>query len=148
MPNELIPAELLNPARLLANHPPSTHPFYVTLGVFFVLLLVGSLVAYALAPRLLRRHVIRVRYFRYLMTALAIVGGLGAFWVLCRMVGAPLFAYPLWLWVTLLSLVGVLGYALYYWRRRYPAKLSADEETMRRRRWMPTPRKRTAARRR
>ena len=42
----------------------------------------------------------------------------------------------------------VFGYALYYWRKRYPRESSAYEEAVRRRRWMPTPRKRAAVRRR
>src|SRR5581483_2563146 len=116
-------------------------------GDLFGLLLVGGLIAYALAPRLMKRHRVRVRLFRQFMGWLAAVGALGLFWIVARMLGAPLFARPLWLWFTLIALLAVIGYHTYYWRRRYPGEMSAYEEQARRRRWMPTPKKRAAVRR-
>ncbi len=59
-----------------------------------------------------------------------------------------MFARPLWLYFTFAALGAVIGYYAYYWRRRYPSEVSAYEEQARRRRWMPTPRKRAAVRRR
>jgi hypothetical protein len=76
------------------------------------------------------------------------VSAAGLFWVACRLIGLPLFARPLWLWFTLIALGIVVGYFLYYWRKRYPRENSVYEEAARRRRWMPTPRKRAAVRRR
>ena len=149
MNEPLIPPELLNPGLLLADPRQGyAHPLYLALGILFGLLLVGGLVAHLLAPRLLRRHGLRVRLFRRLVTALAMVSALGLFWILSRLVGLPLFARPLWLWFTLLGFAAVIGYAVYYWRRRYPREFKAYEDVARRRRWMPSPRKRAAARRR
>ncbi|HZR98599.1 MAG TPA: hypothetical protein VFE37_07835 [Chloroflexota bacterium] len=149
MPDSFIPRELQLPSLWLTDPAQgSTALFYLLLADLFALLLIGGLIAYALAPRLMKRHRIRIRLFRQLMGWLAAIGALGAFWTLARMLGAPLFARPLWLYVTFIALLVVLGYHAYYWRRRYPAEISAYEEQVRRRRWMPTPRKRAAARRR
>ena len=54
-----------------------------------------------------------------------LVGGLGLFWILARIVGMPLFSRPLWLWFTLLALVATLAYAAYYWVKRYPVRRRA-----------------------
>jgi len=124
------------------------YPLYIGLGVLFGLVFVGAIVAHLLAPRLVRRHRLRLRLLRRLTTALAAISGLGLFWLACRAFALPLFSRPLWLWFTVIALVGVLVYALYYWRRRYPHEARAYEDVVRRRRWMPTPRKRVAARRR
>ncbi|HZU07859.1 MAG TPA: hypothetical protein VFB73_17990 [Chloroflexota bacterium] len=144
-----IPPELVRPALWLADPwEGSTHPFYLALGGAFALLLLGGLGAYLLAPRLLHGHRVRVRLWRRGATGCALVGGLGLFWTAARLAGLPLFARPLWLWFTLLLFLALVGYTLFYYWRRYPAELSAYEALQRRRRWMPTPRKRAAARRR
>jgi hypothetical protein len=149
MPDAFIPPEILSPGRWFSDPTGgSTATFYVLLGGFFGLLLVVGLIVYFLAPRLTKGHRLRTELLRRLVTALAIVGACGVFWVLARVIGLPLFAKPLWLWFTLIALVAVVGYAVYYWRRRYPAELGTWEERERRRRWMPAPRKRAAARRR
>jgi hypothetical protein len=149
MPNSFIPPEVLTPSQWLSDpYQGSTQPFYLVLADVFGLLLVLGLIAYVFAPRLMRRHRVRQRLFRQLMGWLATIGALGLFWTVARLVGAPLFARPLWLWLTLIGLIAVLAYHAYYWRRRYPAEVNAYEEQLRRRRWMPAPRKRAAARRR
>ena len=149
MSDPLIPPELLNPALWLSDpRQGSAHPLYVALAILFALLIVGSVVLYVLAPRLLRRHRLRIRLARRLMGWVASVAALGLFWTVCRFLGAPLFARPLWLWFTLIALAVVVGYAIYYWRRRYRREISAYEEMVRRRRWLPAPRKRATARRR
>jgi hypothetical protein len=149
MPESFIPRELTLPSLWLTDpYQGSTALFYLLVGAVFGLLLVGALIAYALAPRLMKQHRIRIRLFRQLMGWLAAVGALGLFWVVARLLGAPLFARPLWLYFTFIALLVVLGYHAYYWRRRYPVEISAYEEQARRRRWLPTPRKRAAARRR
>jgi hypothetical protein len=149
MPDSFIPRELLLPSLWLTDPTQGATPlFYLLVGDLFGLLLVGGLIAYALAPRLMKRHRIRIRVFRQLMGWLVGIGALGLFWVLARALGAPLFARPLWLYFTFLALIGVLAYHAYYWRRRYPIELSAYEQQIRRRRWLPTPRKRATARRR
>jgi len=149
MDQPLIPVELYYPA-LLLNDPRQgyTHPLYVALGVLFGLLIVGSIVASAMGPRLVRRHRLRLRLLRQFCGWVGAISAAGLFWVICRVLGLPLFARPLWLWFTLIALVIVVGYFLYYWRKRYPRENSAYEEAARRRRWMPTPRKRAAVRRR
>jgi hypothetical protein len=149
MPDSFIPRELLLPSLWLTDpNQGSTAPFFLLVGDLFGLLLVGGIIAYVLAPRLMKRHRIRIRLFRQLMGWLAGIGALGLFWVLARALGAPLFARPLWLYFTFLALIAVLAYHAYYWRRRYPIEISAYEQQIRRRRWLPTPRKRAAARRR
>ena len=50
----------------------------------------------------------------------------------CRLIGLPLFSRPLWLWFTLIALGVVVGYFLYYWRKRYPREYSVYEEAARR----------------
>ena len=150
MDQPIIPPELYLP-RLLFSDPLRGGPFpplYVAVGVLFGLLLVGGLLVYIFAPRLVRGHRLRARLLRQLSGWLAAIGGLGVFWVLCRAAELPLFARPLWLWFTFIALGAVIGYAVHYWRNRYPREFSAYEEHVRRRRWMPQPKRRAAARRR
>ena len=149
MDQPVVPPELYSLTLMLADpRQGSTHPLYIALGVLFGVLLVASIAAYTFAPRLVHRHRLRTRLLRRLAAAIGTVSALGVFWVVARLVGLPLFARPIWLWFTFIALVAVIGYAVYYWRHRYPGEFSAYEETLRRRRWMPTPRKRAAARRR
>ena len=51
----------------------------------------------------------------------------------------PLFARPLWLWFTLLALMATMAYAASTQVKRYPVRRRAYEETVRKRRWLPTP---------
>jgi hypothetical protein len=149
MPDAFFPPEFYSPGLWFADPRGTTlAPFYLVLGALFALLLVGGLLAYAFAPRLAKQHRLRADLLRRLTTALAIVGAFGCFWILARSLAIPLFARPLWLWLTLFALVAVVAYALQYWRTRYPAEMRAWAERERRRRWMPAPRKRTGGRRR
>lgn len=149
MTDGVIPSEFYSPGQWFSDpYVAIMPPFYVALTALFAVLVVGGLVLYSLAPRLFHGHALRVRLTRQLVIWLAVLGGLGLLWMGARALALPLFAKPLWLWLTLLTLAGVIGYAGYYWRRRYPQELSAWEERERRRRWMPTPRRRAAARRR
>ena len=139
MPESFIPREFTLPSLWLTDpNQGSTALFYLLIGDLFGLLLTGGLVAYFLAPRLMKRHRIRIRLFRQLMGWIATIGALGLFWVFARMLGAPLFARPLWLYFTFIALFAVLAYHAYYWRRRYPVEINAYEQQIRRRRWMPT----------
>jgi hypothetical protein len=149
MPEPFIPPEFLNPTQWFWDPrpgPPST--FLLVLGDLFLLLLLAALALYALAPRLVGGHRLRTELLRRLATALAIIGALGGLWGLARALGSPLMAKPLWLWLIVFALVGVVAYAIYYWRTRYPSELQAWDERERRRRWAPAPRKRAAVRRR
>ena len=149
MDQGFIPREFYTPGELLADHLFGfTPPFYVLLGVLFALLLVGSIVVYFLAPRLVRGHRLRAKVLRQFVAWLGGVSALGVFWVVCRSVGLPLFARPLWLWFTLIALGAVIGYYAYFFRKTYPRQISAYEEEQRRRRYLPQPRKRAAVRRR
>jgi hypothetical protein len=149
MSDAFIPPEFFSPGQWFSDPRVASAPtFYILLADLFGLLLVGGLIVYVLAPRLTKGHRLRTELLRRLVTALAIVGACGLFWVGARALALPLFAKPLLLWFTLVGLFCVLGYAAYYWRRRYPAELTAWDERARRRRWMPAPRKRAAPRRR
>ena len=149
MSDAFIPSEFFSPGQWFSDPRVAATPtFYILLGDLFGLLLVGGLIVYLIAPRITKRHRLRTELLRRLVTALAIIGGCGLFWVGARALALPLFAKPLWLWLTLVGLFAVLAYAAYYWRRRYPLELATWEERARRRRWMPAPRKRAAARRR
>ncbi len=149
MDQGIIPRELYSLSDLFVDHPAGyAPPLYIALGVLFGLLLVGSMLVYAFAPRLVRGHRLRARLLRQLTGWLAAIGALGLFWVVCRAAGLPLFARPLWLWFTLIALVAVIAYAVHYWLNRYPREYSAYEEAARRRRWQPQPKKRAAVRRR
>ncbi len=149
MPELAIPPELLNPTQWFYDPRPGPPPtFYLIVGDLFGLLLIAAVALYVVAPRLVNGHRLRTQFVRRLATALGCVGAAGGFWGLARALGWPLLAKPLWLWLTLLALAAVVGYASYFWRTRYAAELSAWDERERRRRWTPTPRKRAAARRR
>lgn len=141
--------ELFNPSYWVRDPFEGTlHPVYLALGAAFALLALGWAAIAIWAPRLSRGHRLKVRLLRQMAAWYGALGALGLFWVLCRLIGSPLFARPLWFWLTILVLVAVTVYYVRFWRVRYPPLAQAYAEAERRRRWMPQPKRRAAARRR
>jgi hypothetical protein len=141
--------ELFNPAYWLRDPFEGTlHPIYLAIGVVFVLIVAASIFVAVMAPRLARRHRVKIKLYREMAAWFGGVGALGLFWVLARLIGSPLFARPLWLWLTVIALAVVAAYYILYWRRRYPSMAQAYAEAERRRRWAPVPKRRATARRR
>lgn len=141
--------ELFDPRYWLQDPRDGTlHPLYIALGVLFAALIAASIAAAVLAPRLAKGHRIKARLIRQMAGWFGAISGAGLFWVAARLIASPLFARPLWLWVTVLALLGVAIYYVVYWRRTYPAVAQAYAQAERRRRWGPQPRRRAAARRR
>ena len=141
--------ELFNPAYWLRDPFEGTlHPLYLAIGLVFLLLVVGSIAVAIAAPRLTHGHRVRIKVYREMAAWVGGVSGAGLFWVLCRLIGSPLFARPLWFWLTVIALIAVAVYYTLYWRRRLPSMAQAYADQERRRKWAPQPRRRATARRR
>jgi hypothetical protein len=51
----------------------------------------------------------------------------------------PFLSKRLWLYLWCLAIIGVIAYAVQYWRRSYPRDLADWEDAERRRRYLPKP---------
>jgi hypothetical protein len=109
--------------------------FAAVLGVTFVL----GIAAWILAPRLglenriVQRFVVRIAKWTVGLSAA------GLLLLLFRWQIVPFFSKRLWLFVWVATVVGMAGYAGYWWRKVYPQRMMAWEESERIRRYLPRP---------
>jgi hypothetical protein len=114
---------------------PIVQAFAAVLGLVFVLAVMAWLLAPRLAPghRLHQRLIVRAAKWAL---ALAAIGLLLLFF---RWQLVPFFSKRLWLLLWFAAVLAAICYAIYYWRRWYPAHLAAWEDSERRRRYRPRP---------
>lgn len=70
------------------------------------------------------------------------IGGIGLFLLLMRYLGVPYISMRFLLYLTTLSAVGFVGFLLYYFQKRYPARVAAVRAEEVRRRYAADRRKR------
>jgi hypothetical protein len=109
--------------------------FAIVLAVAFFLATVVWILAPRLAPanRLHQRLVARLAKWTLALTSS------GLLLLLFRWQIVPFFSKRLWLFLWFAIVCGGLAYAAYYWRRVYPLRLAAWEDSERRRRYLPRP---------
>jgi len=109
--------------------------FAIVLGVAFVLGIVLWIVAPRLAPenRIIQRFIQRIAKWTVGLSAV------GLFLLLFRWQIVPFFSKRLWLILWAATVIGMAGYAGYWWRKVYPQRMIAWEESERIRRYMPKP---------
>lgn len=107
--------------------------FAVVLAVAFVLAIVVWLLAHRLAPAnsLHRRLIARIARWTLALAAI------GLFLLLFRWQIVPFLSKRLWLFLWFAAVVGGISYGVYYWRRIYPLRRAAWEDSERRRRYLP-----------
>ena len=107
--------------------------FAIVLGVAFVL----AIVAWLLAPRLASENRLHQRLIVRLAKWVLGFSAVGLLLLLFRWQIVPFFSKRLWLFLWFAALFGGLGYVAYYWRRVYPGRRAAWEDSERVRRYLP-----------
>jgi hypothetical protein len=107
--------------------------FAIGLGVAFVLAIVAWILAPWLAPenRLHRRLIVR------LATWVLGFSAVGLLLLLFRWQVVPFFSKRIWLFLWFVAAFGGVGYVVQYWRRVYPVRRAAWEDSERVRRYLP-----------
>jgi hypothetical protein len=114
---------------------PAWTVFAVLLGIAFI----AGVTLWLLAPRLAPTHSL---HRRLIVRAAKWTVGLattGLFFLLFRWQHTPFLSKRLWLFLWILSVIGVVAYAVRYRRTTYPDDLEAWNNNERRRRYLPKP---------
>jgi hypothetical protein len=109
--------------------------FAAVLGVAFVLGIAAWIVAPRLSPenRIVQRFIVRIAKWTVGLSAV------GLLLLLFRWQIVPFFSKRLWLILWTATVVGMAAYAVYWWRKVYPLRMIAWEESERIRRYLPRP---------
>jgi hypothetical protein len=107
--------------------------FAIVLGIAFVLAIVAWLLAPGLAPENRLHQRLIVRLAKWVLGFSAV----GLLLLLFRWQVVPFFSKRLWLFLWFAALAGGVGYVAYYWRRVYPERRAAWEDSDRVRRYLP-----------
>ena len=134
-------SKLLDLSRWFAPFPEPPGPLYLVAAFVFVIWTIASVVIF------LRRRIlfagngaligVVTRFGPYAIT----VGSIGLFLLLMRYGGVPYISIRFLFYVAMLSAVGFSGFLVYYFQRRYPARLAAVRAEEVRRRYVADRRK-------
>jgi len=114
-------------------------PLSVTYLIIFGGLFLLSALAYYDAPRRFRTDRIRRDVIRKGSEILMWVTGIGLFFFGIRAMQFEFLSFErrIWLYLSMLMLIGVLGYFVYYVRKVLPARLAARDRQRDRRQYIP-----------
>lgn len=107
--------------------------FAVVLAVAFVL----GIVAWLLGPRLAPESRLHQRLIARVAKWVVGFSAVGLLLLLFRWQIVPFFSKRLWLFLWFAGVLGGIGYVVHYWRRVYPERLAAWEDSERVRRYLP-----------
>lgn len=116
----------------------------VSIG-FLVVFLAGFIVALALylrPPASLEGHRLKRQVTKQFANWLAWAFGFGLTSFLFQLMGLPFLGWRLWSWVSVLVVVLILGYTIYYWQTSYRRQLVAYEAQQLKRAYLQQTRKR------
>lgn len=114
-------------------------PGWIVFAVLLGLAFVAGITLWLLAPRLVPTHSLHRRLIARAAKWTAGLATSGLFLLLFRWQLTPFLSKRLWLFLWILSAVGVLVYAERYRRKTYPDDLAAWNDNERRRRYLPKP---------
>ena len=131
---------LLNPSHWMDGDPGAPSAWYWLLVVLFAALSVAGGVTYSyLRTGRFAGHGLHSRMAEVAGMAMASLGLWGLFLMLMRFLGIGLLSARILVYLTLLAGLGMAAYAIYFWLRRYPARLAAYVREEERKRYLPTP---------
>lgn len=107
--------------------------FAIVLGTAFVV----AIVAWLLAPRLAPDNRLHQRLIARLAKWVLGFSAVGLLLLLFRWQIVPFFSKRLWLFLWFAAIFGGVGYVVHYWRRVYPERRAAWEDSERVRRYLP-----------
>jgi hypothetical protein len=131
---------LLNPGHWFDGNPGSASSWYwIPALVFLVSIAAGFYSYYYLRERRFAAHPLHARMADVAGIAAIAYGFWGLFLLLMRFLGVGLLSARLLLYLTLLAGLGMIGYAIYWYSKEYPARLRTHLREEERKRFLPTP---------
>jgi hypothetical protein len=131
---------LLNPGHWFDGNPGSASGWYwIPAFIFLAAVAAGFYSYFYLKDRRFATRQLHARMAEVAGIAAISFGFWGLFLLLIRFLGVGLLSARLLLYLTLLAGVGMIGYAIYWYIKRYPAKLLAHLKEEDRKRYLPTP---------
>ena len=116
---------------------PIDHPLYVVLAATLAVAVIGGIIVRLLASGMFDGHRLKQRLAMRMASCISWIAAIGLVILLLRWQPVPLLSKPIWWYLWVLTAVGLVGYAGYYYRRRYPQRRLAYEESARRKRYLP-----------
>ena len=116
---------------------PIDDPLYLVLAVLMALALVGGIVTRLTARGRFDGHRFKQRLAVGAATYASWLAAAGLVILLFRWQAVPLLSKPIWWYLWVLTAVGLIAYAAYYYYRLYPPRLLAYDESARRKRYLP-----------
>ena len=134
----------LNPARWLEVpfEDEMRGPIALAFLIVFALGFVGSLLLYFRPPAQFKAHALKRRVITGYASWLAWAFGLGLVCYVFQLMGLPFLGWRVWLWISILTVVAVIGYIVYHWRTRFQPQLAAYEAQQAKRFYQQQARKR------
>jgi hypothetical protein len=131
---------LLNPGHWFDGNPGSASGWYWIPALIFIAAIgAGFYSYYYLKARRFATHALHARMAEVAGIAGISFGFWGLFLLLIRFLGVGLLSARLLLYLTLLAGVGIVVYAIYWYVKKYPARLQAHLRDEERKRFLPTP---------
>ena len=131
---------LLNPGHWFDGNPGSASGWYwIPAFLFFAAVAAGLYSYYYLRGRRFTTHALHARMAEVAGIAAISFGLWGLFLLLMRFLGVGLLSARILVYLTLLAGIGMIGYAIYWYSKKYPAKLHAHLREEERKRFLPTP---------
>jgi hypothetical protein len=131
---------LLNPGHWFDGNPGSASVWYWIPGLIFLAAVGAGLYSYYyLRTRRFAAHALHARMIEVVGIAAISYGLWGLFLLLMRFWGVGLLSARILLYLTLLAGLGLIGYALYWYRKEYPTRLRTHLREEERKRFLPTP---------
>jgi hypothetical protein len=131
---------LLDPGHWFNGNPGSASAWYWIPALIFLAAAGGGLYGYSyLRSRRFATHSLHARMAEVAGIAAVSFGLWGLFLLLMRFWNVGLLSARILLYLTLLAGLGLIGYAVYWYRKQYSAKLTAYLREEEHKRFLPTP---------
>jgi hypothetical protein len=139
-------SQLFTPSHWFDGDPGSPSAYYLLLVIFFAALAVaGGVIYWYLRPRRFAANALHSRMAEVSGVAGVSLGLLGLFLLLMRYLTVTILSARLLLYLTLLAVLVLAGYAIYFYVKRYPAMLADQKRDEERKRFMPKPKDKARA---
>ncbi len=125
----------------LTRTPAAEDVFSLPALVYFVIFAIGFVAAAFLANQGANRvanHPVKRRAIQHCAGIAVYVFGAGLFFFGVRALNINPFSFgsPIWMWLSVIALIGLAVYCYRYWRTTYPARLRAYEDRQRKQQYL------------
>lgn len=134
----------LNPSKLntVPYQDEVTGPFLIAFLIVFLAGFIVALALYLRPPAAVASHRVKRQVTTQFANWLAWAFGFGLVTYLFQLMGLPFLGWRLWTWVSIVVVLAVLAYMIFYWRTSYQPQLAAYEAQQLKRAYLQQSRKR------